>query len=103
MVLITKFSQINASFTAKLSVVTESANVSVLRALLGCISALLRVQPASVWSLHEKKKVTDLLSFTCLNGDTSQHRGGSGRDKLSWYGVTVTFTADTVQVSRCDD
>ena len=64
-VLISKFSQINASLTAKLSVVTESANVSVLRALLGCISVLLRVQPGSVWSLPEtKRSLTTLMSFT---------------------------------------
>ena len=37
----------------------------VLRALLGCISVLLRVQPGSVWSLPEtKRSLTTLLSFT---------------------------------------
>ena len=64
-VLISKFSQINASFTEKLGAVTDSANVAVLRALLGCVSVLLRVQPASTWSLPEtKRSLSTLLSFT---------------------------------------
>ena len=65
-VLQSKFSQINSSLMSKLCHVTESGNVSVIRALLGCISVLLRVQPGSVWSLPEtQRSLSSLLSFTC--------------------------------------
>ena len=65
-ILIAKFSQINSSLMEKLSTVTETANVSVIRALLGCMSVLLRVQTAGTWSLPEtKRSLATLLSFTC--------------------------------------
>ena len=114
-VLITKFSQINASLTAKLSVVTESANVSVLRALLGCISVLLRVQPASVWSLPEtKRSLTALLSFTCHTKPkirkAAQHSvisivRGSSPDLIPHpsAATVASFCCDTVTSSGAGD
>jgi len=65
-VLISRFSQINSLLLATLSNHSESANVSLLRGILGCISVLLRVQTASNWELPETShSFASLLSYTC--------------------------------------
>jgi len=64
-VLISRFSQINTLLMATLSSHSQSANVSLLRGILGCLSVLLRVQPSSNWALPETAHtLSSLLSFT---------------------------------------
>jgi len=64
-VLISRFSQVNSLLLTTLSNNTQSANVSLLRSVLGCISVLLRVQTSSNWSLPEAShSLSSLLSYT---------------------------------------
>jgi len=64
-VLISRFSQVNTLLMTTLSNHSQTANVSLLRGLLGCISVLLRVQPSSNWSLPETSHtLSSLLSYT---------------------------------------
>merc|ERR1719228_132866 len=64
-VLISRFSQINTLLMSTLSSHSQSANVSLLRGILGCLSVLLRVQPSSNWALPETSHtLSSLLSFT---------------------------------------
>jgi ribosomal RNA-processing protein 12 len=64
-VLVSRYSQVNAVLLACLARHQASANVSLLRGLLGCLAVLLRVQPAAAWSLPEPAhSLASLLSFT---------------------------------------
>jgi len=64
-VLISKFSQVNSLLLGTLSNHSQTANVSLLRGLLGCLSVLLRVQPISTWALPETSHtLSNLLSYT---------------------------------------
>jgi len=65
-VLISRFSQVNSLLLTTLSNNSQSINAPLVRGLLGCLSVLLRVQPASTWSLPETSNtLTTLLSYTC--------------------------------------
>ena len=64
-VLISRYSQVTGVLQTVLSRHAASANVSLLRGLLGCISVLLRVQPAAAWQLPQTSHdLATLLSFT---------------------------------------
>ena len=64
-VLVARFSQVNEILLTMLGRHSSSSNVSLLRGLLGCLSVVLRVQPAQVWSLPETGNVFQaLLSYT---------------------------------------
>ena len=64
-VLISRYSQVTGVLQTVLSRHAASGNVSLLRGLLGCISVLLRVQPAAAWKLPQATHdLVTLLSFT---------------------------------------
>ena len=64
-VLVSRYSQVTEVLQTVLSRHAASANVSLLRGLLGCISVLLRVQPAAAWQLPQTSHdLATLLSFT---------------------------------------
>ena len=64
-VLVSRYSWVTEVLQTVLSRHAASANVSLLRGLLGCISVLLRVQPAAAWQLPQTSHdLATLLSFT---------------------------------------
>lgn len=64
-VLVSRFSQVTEILLETLGRHSSSANVSLLRGLLGCLSVTLRVQPPSVWSLPATERVFQaLLTYT---------------------------------------
>jgi len=75
-VLIARFGQVNELLVETLSKHADSQNVPLIRGLLGCISVVLRVQPASVWTLAEVGKTFQCLLTYCAHTKPKIRKAG---------------------------
>jgi len=75
-ILIKKCSQVNQLFVDILTKHAESQNVAIVRPLLGCLSHVLRVQPAAVWTEPEINNVFQIILTYTSNSKPKIRKAG---------------------------